>query len=190
MSVKSLTCLLKLAFLSGYQTTFSMGHFPGDDRRGGGFKKRWDSERRGPATLHKATCSECGKECEVPFRPTGDRPIFCSDCFAKKRADGDLPPKREFHDRPSFKSHAHAHDPQHDGLSKQITELTTKIDRLVNAVERLARSGEDAKGGTKATPLIAMTEEKEEKPVKALAKKATKAKSAAPAKKVAAKKKK
>ena len=35
--------------------------------------------------MHKAVCSECGKDCEVPFKPTGDKPIFCSDCFRNKR---------------------------------------------------------------------------------------------------------
>ncbi|MBI3291109.1 hypothetical protein HYZ76_02390 [Candidatus Falkowbacteria bacterium] len=34
--------------------------------------------------MHQATCSNCGKKCEVPFKPTGDRPIYCSDCFEKK----------------------------------------------------------------------------------------------------------
>ena len=33
--------------------------------------------------MFKAICSDCGKECEVPFRPTGERPVFCSDCFKK-----------------------------------------------------------------------------------------------------------
>lgn len=31
----------------------------------------------------KATCSECGRECEVPFRPTQGRPVKCNDCFRK-----------------------------------------------------------------------------------------------------------
>ncbi len=39
----------------------------------------------GPREMHKATCSECGQECEVPFKPTEGRPVFCRDCFAKKR---------------------------------------------------------------------------------------------------------
>ncbi|MEK6874630.1 MAG: CxxC-x17-CxxC domain-containing protein [Nanoarchaeota archaeon] len=39
----------------------------------------------GPREMHKATCSECKAECEVPFKPSGDRPIFCRDCYAKKR---------------------------------------------------------------------------------------------------------
>lgn len=175
-----------------------MGHF-NDQRgggfrggKGGGFKKRWDnSERRAPGMLHKATCSECGKECEVPFRPTGDRPIFCSDCFAKKRADGDLPPKREFHDRPSFKGGPGHHPAPHDDLKKQIGELTVKIDRLVNSVERLARGMEEKASNAKSAPLVAKEKDADEKPAssKAVEKKAAKTKAPA-AKKVAAKKKK
>ena len=35
--------------------------------------------------MHKATCSECKKECEVPFKPTDGRPVYCKDCFKKHR---------------------------------------------------------------------------------------------------------
>lgn len=31
--------------------------------------------------MFSVVCSECGEECEVPFRPTGDRPVLCSKCF-------------------------------------------------------------------------------------------------------------
>ena len=37
--------------------------------------------------FHKATCSECKKECEVPFKPSGDRPIYCKDCYSKRKTD-------------------------------------------------------------------------------------------------------
>ncbi len=40
----------------------------------------------GPREMHKATCSECGNECEVPFKPKEGRPVFCRDCYAKKRS--------------------------------------------------------------------------------------------------------
>lgn len=39
--------------------------------------------------MHQATCSECGQSCEIPFRPTGDRPVFCSKCFDKQGGGGD-----------------------------------------------------------------------------------------------------
>ncbi|HMK46363.1 MAG TPA: CxxC-x17-CxxC domain-containing protein [Methanocella sp.] len=39
----------------------------------------------GPREMHKATCSDCGKECEVPFKPVEGRPIYCRDCLPKHR---------------------------------------------------------------------------------------------------------
>jgi CxxC-x17-CxxC domain-containing protein len=36
---------------------------------------------RGPREMHDAVCARCGKETQVPFRPTGSRPVYCSDCF-------------------------------------------------------------------------------------------------------------
>jgi CxxC-x17-CxxC domain-containing protein len=42
----------------------------------------------GPREMHKATCGECKKECEVPFKPREDRPVYCKDCFAKRKSAG------------------------------------------------------------------------------------------------------
>ena len=39
----------------------------------------------GNRTMHKATCADCGNECEVPFEPKEDRPVYCRDCFRKRR---------------------------------------------------------------------------------------------------------
>ena len=44
----------------------------GGDR--GGFNRR-------PREMHKATCGDCGKDCEVPFEPKQDKPVYCSECF-------------------------------------------------------------------------------------------------------------
>ena len=41
---------------------------------------------RGPREMFTATCSGCGKEASVPFRPTSGKPVYCSDCFALRRA--------------------------------------------------------------------------------------------------------
>ena len=47
---------------------------------GGGFR-----ERR-PREMFEATCSNCGKSAQVPFRPTSGKPVFCDDCFQLRRA--------------------------------------------------------------------------------------------------------
>lgn len=52
----------------------------GGGRGGGGFRRDFGSRE-----MHKAVCSECGVECEVPFKPTEGKPVFCKDCFRKKR---------------------------------------------------------------------------------------------------------
>ena len=41
---------------------------------------------RGPREMFPATCSSCGQETEVPFRPTSGKPVYCSACFAQRRA--------------------------------------------------------------------------------------------------------
>ena len=53
------------------------GRFGGRGGSGGG---RGDFNR-GPREMHKATCGDCKKECEVPFEPRGDKPVYCSECF-------------------------------------------------------------------------------------------------------------
>ena len=61
----------------------------GDDRRGGfrggrgggggGFRPS------GPREMHKATCADCKQETEVPFQPSGDRPVYCRECYQKHK---------------------------------------------------------------------------------------------------------
>jgi len=41
---------------------------------------------RGPREMFSATCSACGQQTEVPFRPTSGKPVYCSSCFAQRRA--------------------------------------------------------------------------------------------------------
>jgi CxxC-x17-CxxC domain-containing protein len=43
-------------------------------------------------TLHKAVCADCRKECEVPFKPSDGRPVYCQECFARRRNGGNRPP--------------------------------------------------------------------------------------------------
>lgn len=36
--------------------------------------------------MHPAVCSQCGKQTEVPFVPSGDKPVYCSECFEARRS--------------------------------------------------------------------------------------------------------
>jgi len=57
----------------------------GDDRGFGGRGRRFGGRGFGPREMHKATCSDCGQECEVPFKPTDGRPVYCRDCYQKHK---------------------------------------------------------------------------------------------------------
>ncbi len=50
--------------------------------RGG---ERQPSTHRGTREMFSATCASCGKEAQVPFQPSGDRPVYCSDCYRDHR---------------------------------------------------------------------------------------------------------
>jgi CxxC-x17-CxxC domain-containing protein len=42
--------------------------------------------------MYQATCADCKKDCEVPFKPTGDRPVYCQECFRQRKAIRTLKP--------------------------------------------------------------------------------------------------
>ena len=41
---------------------------------------------REPTETHKAVCADCGNECKVPFKPDPNRPVYCRECWAKRRS--------------------------------------------------------------------------------------------------------
>ena len=55
------------------------GSYSGGGNSGGG------GYDRGPREMFSATCSSCGREAQVPFRPSGAKPVYCSDCFTRSR---------------------------------------------------------------------------------------------------------
>ena len=49
-----------------------------DARKNGGARSNG-----GERQMFDAVCAACGKACKVPFQPREDRPVYCSDCFAR-----------------------------------------------------------------------------------------------------------
>ena len=85
--------------------------------------------------MHKAICSDCGKECEVPFKPNGSKPVFCRDCFQGKRTfegprDNNFPPRRpNFDDRGP---HQGPPPPPPAPHKEEFAALNAKLDRILN----------------------------------------------------------
>lgn len=104
-----------------------------DDRGGNrGFGRRDFGSRGfndGPREMFKAVCGKCGKDCEVPFRPSGNRPVFCSQCFENSRNEGD---SRNFSDRgprPTYQPRPVESRPQNN---EQLGEINRKLDRIID----------------------------------------------------------
>ena len=96
---------------------------PGGGRFGGGDFSRRGSGRR---EMHQAVCDKCGKNCEVPFRPSGDKPIFCSNCF--EGMDG-RSSKR------SGRSGFGKSDNTNKQLLEQVSSLNVKLGRILKLIE-------------------------------------------------------
>src|SRR3990167_5741951 len=69
--------------------------------RRGGFGGRGGGDR-GPVEMHDAICDNCGKTCQVPFRPTSGKPVYCSNCFESQRGDSDSRRPERSEDRQMF----------------------------------------------------------------------------------------
>ena len=54
-----------------------------DSRRSRDSDRPERREFRKEVEMHSATCDKCGARCEVPFKPSGSKPVYCSDCFRK-----------------------------------------------------------------------------------------------------------
>jgi len=61
----------------------SSGYSSSGGYSAGGYSSGY-SERR-PREMFEATCANCGKTASVPFRPSGSKPVYCSDCFESRR---------------------------------------------------------------------------------------------------------
>ncbi len=88
-----------------------MGNFNRGDRFSGA-NRNSDFNRGGRSdrpSMHRAVCADCGKDCEVPFKPTGDKPVYCSNCFSNKdtssgRSERKFTVRESFGDKKMFKA--------------------------------------------------------------------------------------
>lgn len=130
----------------------------GGQGRGRSFGNNRDFTNRGSArpTLYKAVCSKCGKDCEVPFRPSGDKPVFCRDCF-RENGGADARRSDERSVRPVFdnRSTENAYN------KEQFIALNTKLDRILHILESAISPKEEV-----VTPAEAVIPEKKKRVAK------------------------
>ncbi len=108
---------------------FNRGSRPGRGfgRAGGG--RSFGGSRgfggRGDREMFHAVCANCGNDCEVPFNPTGSKPVLCSNCFSK---DQGAEPRR-------FSDRGPRREPSRDGgapkNNRQLDEINRKLDEVL-----------------------------------------------------------
>ncbi|MCL4522400.1 MAG: zinc-ribbon domain containing protein [Acidobacteria bacterium] len=89
--LKCVECGAEFVFTSGEQMFFADKGFKNEPKRCKACKsKRGTSASTGnyQRAETRTTCSQCGKETTVPFKPTQGRPVYCRECFQQRRAMG------------------------------------------------------------------------------------------------------
>lgn len=116
-----------------------MGDFR-DNRGSGGrsFGRRdFGGRGGGDREMFPATCSNCGKNCEVPFRPTGSKPVLCSDCFRNAGGNDARRSEGRGSGRPSFGGRPDSRDrSERPQLSEQLETLNSKLDRILKLLDQ------------------------------------------------------
>ena len=112
----------------------SRGGFQSRGRSSFGGGRSFGNDRGGDRQMFKATCDNCGKECEVPFRPTSGKPVYCSDCFEKMGGRNGDRDERSERVRPEFRAASNNFD-----QSKQIDALNLKLDKIISLLEPKAK---------------------------------------------------
>ncbi len=125
-----------------------MGKFNRDGDRGGyggnrGGGSRFGDRDRRDVVMSDAVCAECHKNCQVPFKPSNDKPVYCKDCFSKRGGGPSRPsfgdsPRRDFTPRqqsaPSFVA-----SKSDDGTKKLLETINVKLDSLIKAIENSSK---------------------------------------------------
>ena len=99
-------CGQEFVFTAGEQEFYAERGFQNEPQRCKACRDARKAASRGPREYFTATCAACGGEAKVPFEPKSDRPVYCSDCFARMREQGSQPEERKGrpHGRPFFAS--------------------------------------------------------------------------------------
>ncbi|MFW6150550.1 MAG: zinc-ribbon domain containing protein [Chloroflexota bacterium] len=84
-------CGRSFVFTAREQEFYASKGYTNEPRRCPSCRETRRTQRTSPGAyrpkrqVYPAVCAQCGKDCEVPFEPSEDRPVYCSDCFNKMR---------------------------------------------------------------------------------------------------------
>lgn len=84
---KTLTCKdcgAEFVFTAGEQEFYASKGLVNEPKRCKSCRDAKKAAGKAPREYFTAVCAECGGEARVPFQPNNEKPVYCSECFAKK----------------------------------------------------------------------------------------------------------
>lgn len=82
-------CGNEFVFSAGEQEFYAEKGFENEPQRCKDCRDARKRASRETRVMYDAVCADCGADCQVPFKPREDRPVYCSDCFAKRKEEQD-----------------------------------------------------------------------------------------------------
>jgi len=118
--------------------------------------KNFNQDKNSNRGSYRAVCAKCSKECEVPFRPSGGRPVYCNDCFREMKNSG---PRGQM---PTARLTDNA-KPSGDRYQVQFDAINIKLNKILEILTgpKIAPKSTAKKAVTKKIPAV-----KTKKPVK------------------------
>ncbi|MGH9660606.1 MAG: zinc-ribbon domain containing protein [Bryobacteraceae bacterium] len=83
--LKCSECGAEFVFTAGEQQFYRDKNFKNEPKRCKACKTKRQDQGGHSKVETSATCSQCGRETTVPFRPTQGRPVFCRECFQARK---------------------------------------------------------------------------------------------------------
>ena len=80
-------CGEEFIFSAGEQAFYEERGFQNEPQRCKACRDKRKNAAHSPREFFAAVCANCGKEARVPFQPKSDRPVYCSECFAKMKGE-------------------------------------------------------------------------------------------------------
>ena len=86
ITLKCKDCGKEFVFTAGDQEFYASKGYENQPRRCRDCRNARKNAAKPQREMFDAVCAKCGKPAKIPFQPTNDRPVYCSDCFAARKA--------------------------------------------------------------------------------------------------------
>lgn len=98
---------------------FSKSDYDNKKKSRGGSRGRDSGRGRDRPEMTNVTCASCGKACQVPFKPTSNKPVYCSECFRPDEYRGSN--RRDSRSRPN-------------NSNVDLSEINRKLDKIMETM--------------------------------------------------------